>query len=291
MNAFSIKKPSAPLPLIYDSPHSGDQYPEDFRFACDFETLATAEDKYVDDLFAHAPDYGASLLCAHFPRSYIDVNRKSDDIDTELLNAPWSGPFKIAPTSRSQAGIGLIRRLVKPGTPVYNRALSSEEITRRIENYYTPYHDALETLMREAHYNFGQAWHINCHSMPSSSAYPRRGIGLIGNKARAVDFVLGDRDGTTCAPEFTRSLAKCIKDMGYTVSLNDPFKGVECIDKYSQPASGYHSLQIEINKSLYMDENTGEKRPQFDKLKTDLKTMSAFIAAYVEDQLLTLAAD
>ncbi len=291
MDVFSLKKPSAPLPLVFDSPHSGSVYPEDFNFACNFKTLETAEDKYVEELFAHTPDYGASFLAAHFPRSYIDVNRKYEDIDTELLDGPWSGPFEIEPSSRSHAGIGLIRRLVKPGAPVYNRALSSEEIIHRIETYYAPYHSALETLISEAHYNFGQAWHINCHSMPTSSAYPRHGIGLIGNKARPVDFVLGDRDGTTCDPEFTRSLRDFIKSMGYTVSVNDPFKGVECIDKYSDPSTGHHSLQIEINKSLYMDEKTGKKLNNFVKLQADLEDLTAFIAKSVESRLITLAAD
>ena len=290
-SVLSIKKPKTPLPLIFDSPHSGNLYPDDFNHACDPLTLARAEDTYVDDLFAHIPDHGAHLLLAHFPRSYIDVNRSHDDIDTELLGEDWNGDFPIKPTSRSDAGIGLIRRLVRPGIPVYDRDLTSEEIIHRIEKYYRPYHNALADLIEDAHYNFGQAWHINCHSMPNSSATPKRPIALIGSKAKPSDFVLGDRDGTTCDPAFTRALRDFIKGLGFTVTINDPFKGVELVDKYSNPARSYHSLQIEINKSLYMNEETNERNANYDKLKAEITKITAFIADHIESRLINLAAD
>lgn len=287
---LSVKKPTSPLPLVFDSPHSGAHYPKDFGYACDFETLKQAEDQHVDDLFANATNHGGHLLLAHFPRSYIDVNRSCDDIDLQLLNEPWTGPTA-NPTSRSDAGIGLIRRLVKPGVPVYDRALSSEEILTRIEKYYRPYHEKLADLIEEAHYNFGQAWHINCHSMPHSSAYPKHGIGLIGNTARPSDFVLGDRDGTACDPNFTRALRDFIRKLGYTVTINDPFKGVELVERYSNPTRGYNSIQIEINKSLYMDEETGKKTPGYTKLKSDLDSIMAFMTTHIQSRLVNLAAD
>ncbi len=288
---LSLSKPQTPLPLVFDSPHSGTRYPDDFGYACDFKILEAAEDKHVDDLFAAATAHGATFLAAHFPRSYIDPNRAATDIDTELLDEDWTGPFKINPSSRAHAGIGLIRRLVKPGIPVYNRALSSEEIVARIEKCYRPYHSALEKLIKEAHYNFGQVWHINCHSMPAASAYPKRSIGLVGNKAKPADFVLGDRDGTSCSHSFTLELRDFIKTLGYTVSVNDPFKGVELVAKYSAPAQGYHSLQIEINKSLYMNEETGEKTKNYSVLKGDVEKVIHFCSTFVESKLVNLAAD
>ena len=291
-SVLSVQKPkTSALPLIFDSPHSGNTYPEDFNYACDSLILARAEDTFVDDLFETTPKQGAHLLLAHFPRSYIDVNRGHDDIDTELLSEKWGGDFAINPTSRSDAGIGLIRRLVRPGIPVYNRDLTSEEIISRIEKYYRPYHNALADLIEDAHYNFGQAWHINCHSMPAASAYPKRPVGLIGNKPKASDFVLGDRDGTTCDPAFTRVLRDFIKDLGYTVTINDPFKGVELIEKYSNPARGYHSIQIEINKALYMNEETNEKNANYTNLKSHITQITTFIAQHIESRLINLAAD
>ena len=291
MSVLSVEKPENTLPLVFDSPHSGTDYPEDFGYACDFSILEGAEDKYVEELFSNAPEHGVTFLHAHFPRSYIDVNRTADDIDEQLLGEEWSGPFEINPSARSHAGIGLIRRLVKPGVPVYDRALTSEEIVQRIEKYYRPYHAQLEKIIKDTHYNFGQVWHINCHSMPSASAYPKRAIGLIGNRPKPVDFVLGDRDGTTCDRELTQSLKHFIKGLGYSVSINDPFKGVELVEQYSSPTTGYHSLQLEINKALYMSEKTGEKLSHFDDFKSHIDQITAFCAEFVESRLIDLAAD
>lgn len=287
---YSILQPENPLPLVFDSPHSGRLYPNDFNFACDFGALQRTEDKYVDDLFGIAPLHGAALLLAHFPRCYIDANRAPDDIDPEILEGEW--PFgDINPTSRSDAGIGLIRRLVRPGVPLYDRSLSAEEIVHRIEKYYTPYHAALETLLDEAHYNFGKVWHINCHSMPAASARPRQPIGLVGNQPRHCDFVLGDLDGTSGDLNFTYHLREFIKSLGYAVTMNDPFKGVELVDRYSNPPRGRYSLQIEVNKSLFMDETTNTKSKNYDALKADIEKIIAFCADYVSAQLIDLAAD
>lgn len=287
---FSILKPASPLPLIFDSPHSGTHYPADFAYVCDFHELAKAEDKYVDALFSAAPDHGAAFLAAHFPRSYIDVNRAADDIDPGLIAEPWPHD-PVNPSARSDAGIGLIRRLIKPGVPVYNRTLSADDVLRRIEKYYKPYHAALQALIDEAHYNFGQVWHINCHSMPASAARPKQAIGLLGHQVKASDFVLGDRDGTSCDPDFTRALRDFLRRRGYTVTVNDPFKGVELIDRYSAPARGRHSIQIEVNKSLYMNEDTLEKTTNFANLKNDIEKLMAFCADYVQARMISLAAD
>ncbi|MFP4313594.1 MAG: N-formylglutamate amidohydrolase, partial [Alphaproteobacteria bacterium] len=245
-------------------------------------------------LFSFAPDYGGTLLTAHFPRSYIDVNRAADDIDSDLLHGGYwpehqFGP--IDPTSRSDAGIGLIRRLVKPGVPVYDRYLSAEEIQARIQTCYNPYHTALEGLIEQAHYNFGEVWHINCHSMPHSSARPRMPRGIQGMQARHSDFVIGDRDASTANQDFTHTLRDYLKKLGYHVSINDPFKGVELVRRYSNPARGRHSIQIEINKSLYMDEETGEKNRNYTALKSDIEKLVAFIAGYASEHLVPKAAD
>ncbi|MCC6597951.1 MAG: N-formylglutamate amidohydrolase [Alphaproteobacteria bacterium] len=292
-DVFSISPPqTAALPLIYDSPHSGNAYPDDFNYSCDFNILKSAEDNFVEDLFNACTAHGAHFLQAHFPRSYIDPNRKIDDIDSELLgNHLWQGPFPIMPSPRSHAGIGLIRRLVRPGIPVYDRALESHEILSRIERCYIPYHQALKTLIAEAHYNFGQIWHINCHSMPASSAYPKTATGLTHGQAQSCDFVLGDRDGTSCAPDFTRELRTFLQNLGYNVTINDPYKGVVLVDQYSNPAMGYHSLQIEINKALYMDETTNTKNSNYSSLKNDIDKMNNFIADFVGARLMRLAAD
>lgn len=274
------------LPLVFDSPHSGADYPEDFRYACDFSQLQRAEDKYVDELFAAAPAHGAALLCASFPRAYIDVNRCERDIDTELLADIW--PEDIEPTTRSHAGIGLIRRLVRPGLPVYDRPLSAAEVQARIERYYRPYHKALKELIEATHYRFGAAWHINCHSMPA----PALAGGFSFLPAFSPpDFVLGDRDGTTCDPAFTRAVRDHLKSKGFKVAINDPYKGVELVQRYSNPMTGRHSLQIEIGRWLYMDEETCQKSRGFARMQNTITGLIAFIADYVAAHRLPMAAD
>ncbi len=278
-----------PLPLVFDSPHSGTAYPEDFNHICNMSDLERAEDKHVDDLFSAAPDHGACLLSALFPRSYLDVNRAHDDIDPELLSENWPFDPAINPTNRSHAGIGLIRRLVKPGEPVYDRQLSPIEIKSRIDTYYHPYHDTLKKLIEGAHYNFGQVWHINCHSMPSSN-HSQGSLGRI-NPIITPDFVLGNRDGTTCDIGFTHYLRDKIKAMGYKVSINDPYKGVELVERYSSPATGRHSIQIEICRSLYLNEDTYEKSKNYENLKADITKLISSCANYVQSNLTSMAAD
>lgn len=286
---YTLIAPENALPLIFDSPHSGTNYPDDFDYACDFTALEIAEDKFVDDLFTDAPAHGAAFLAAHFPRSYIDVNRTADDIDTELLADEW--PHDFAPSARSDAGIGLIRRLVRPGLPVYERALSAAEIQARIERFYTPYHAALEQLITDAHYRHGQVWHVNCHSMPPQSAFAGATPMFRAYPDQNADFVLGDRDGTSCSLDFTHALRDHLRHQGYKVAINDPYKGVELVARYSDPARGRHSIQIEICKSLYLEDDLITKSKHYNGLKDDIHTMIEFCADYVRAQAVPLAAD
>ena len=284
-NVYKVEKPQGnPLPLIFDSPHSGREYPADFGYACPFGALQGAEDSYVDDLFASAPDHGATLLLALFPRTYIDVNRREDDIDPDLLAEPWPHPTN--PSPRSHAGIGLIRRLIHPGEPIYNQKFHVKQIQHRIDNYYKPYHFVLCGLIDDAHYRFGQAWHINCHSMPSAGA-------VAASSALQIlpDFVLGDRDGTTCDPNFIHALRDFLKGLGYRVAINHPYKGVELIRRYSDPNAGRHSVQIEINKALYWDEKSNEKGKNYNTLKSDIEKFIEFCARHASENLVNLAAD
>ena len=282
-NILSAASPCDALPLVFDSPHSGAAYPADFDYACDFNTLEMTEDKYVDDLFSSAPDQGAAFLCALFPRSYIDVNRCEKDLDPELFEEIL--PEEAVPSPRSQVGIGLIRRLIRPGMDLYDRPLSLDEIRQRIETYYRPYHDTLEDLIETAYAAYGQVWHINCHSMPPQSAqFP-------GNAFKPAQIVLGDRDGTSCAPELRETVRAYFKSKGYKVAINDPYKGVELVRRYADPARGRHSLQIEICKSLYLGDDLKTKSKNYPALKKDIEGFITHMADFVRSNLMPLAAD
>jgi N-formylglutamate amidohydrolase len=278
-DAFRLTAPDGHMvPLVLDSPHSGTEYPEDFRPGVSLEELRQAEDSYVDELYAHGPAAGATLIAARFPRSYIDPNRSLLDIDTSLLEAPWPGPA-IA-TRKTELGIGLIWRVLDTGAPIYRRKLTVDEVKRRIVRYHQPYQRAVKDALDHAHEHFGAVWHLNLHSMPSvSGKISEEGPG----KPRA-DFVLGDRDGTTCEGGFTALVAETLRGMGYAVKVNDPYKGVELVRAFSDPKAGRHSLQIEVNRRLYMDEASRAKSGGFEGLRRDLAKLVDTVASYAAER-------
>ena len=265
---------TAPVPLVFDSPHSGSQYPENFRFTCAFDTLRRAEDAYVDELYGAAPEHGATLIGALFPRSYLDPNRGVDDIDEALIDGLWPSPLR--PSHSTRAGLGLVRRMTRPGMPIYDRKLAAAEILDRIERCHTPYHRVLDEACARLHREFGAVWHINCHSMPSKRS--ARDIG------RPADFVLGDRDGATCAREFTDFVAGVLRSRGYDVRINEIYKGVEIVKRQGRPAVRRHSLQIEVDRALYMDQKTLEKNSGFTRVQADITELIAALRTFAESR-------
>ena len=266
-------------PVVYDSPHSGTVYPADFDAIVARLTLRRAEDTHVETLYAAAPDHGAMLLAANFPRSYIDANRSLLDIDAELLASAWPGPINVS--KKTVKGIGLVWRLLDTGEPIYARKLSVAEVQARISNCYAPYHKAVRDAINAAHKHYGAVWHINCHSMPATSSI----ISEEGPGVARADFVLGDRDGTTCTTDFTAFVALTLRDMGYDVRVNDPYKGVELVRAYSDPGEQKHSLQIEVNRKLYMDEISREPNANFAKLQSDITKLIAAISHYAREHI------
>jgi N-formylglutamate amidohydrolase len=251
-------------PLVLDSPHSGFAMPADFGSVRTAQELRDGEDCFIDELWMPASARGVPLLAAQFPRTYLDPNRHAGDIDLDLLAEPW--PDAHVPSGKARIGKALIWRTLDDGRPLYDRRLSVAEVQQRIARCHAPYHQALQDLLHAAHARFGYVLHINCHSMNAvSGAMGEGGAG----RARA-DIVLGDRDGTSCAPEFTAFVREVLSGFGYEVKVNDPFKGVELVRAYSNPAAGRHSLQLEVNKRLYMDGATLRKSPGFDTLQAHL---------------------
>ncbi|KJK23626.1 N-formylglutamate amidohydrolase [Burkholderiaceae bacterium 16] len=265
-------------PLFLDSPHSATSYPADFRPAAGLPLalLRQAEDTFVDELYADAPARGIALLCAGFPRSYLDANRGIEEIDEALLDAPWPGPRQ--ETSKTRLGKGLVWRVLDTGEAIYDRKLSVAEVQARIAQYYLPYYAQLQKLADQAIASHGSAWHINCHSMPSEAAqYATEHPGL-----QHPDFVVGDRDGTTCDTRFTDRVEGVLKEMGYDVWRNHPYKGVEIVRVVGQPAQKRHSLQLEINRKLYMDEVGLVHNAGFGKLKADLNALLDELKVFVK---------
>lgn len=274
-----FEEPTAPeAPVVFDSPHSGTEYPADFASSLCETILRMGEDTYVDELYAAVPGLGAAFLKALFPRAYIDPNRAVTDMDADLLDEPWPGP--VNPSVKTDSGIGLIWRMARPGHPVYDRKLTVAEVQARIAGYHAPYQRILMETVERLAGRHGGVWHVNCHSMPAvSDEGSPEGPGL-----RRADFVLGDRDGTTCARAFTEFIAGELTAMGYRVRLNDPFKGVELVRLVGDPGRNRHSLQIEINRDLILDDATKVKAGRFAALKADVTRLAGRICAFARAQ-------
>ena len=257
--------------LVFDSPHSGTVYPPDFLHACEMKALRSAEDTHVEKLYDFAPAWGVHWIEAHFPRSYLDANRNTTEIDASMLDAPWPGLVETDPKilSKVRLGKGLIWRTTDEGVPVYGRKLGVAEVQARIEQCWKPYHAAVAQAIDAAHRRHGYSIHVNCHSMPaiasgSATDFP--------GEAHA-DFVVGDRDGTTASATLSGLVCGHLRGLGYSVAYNHPYKGVELVRRYGNPAQHRHSLQLEINRKLYMNEETQELTPGFEPIKASLRSL------------------
>ena len=266
-----------PIPLVFDSPHSGQQYPADFGYSCDFQHLRKAEDTDVDDLYSFAPALGATLVAAEFPRSYLDPNRRVEDIDTSMIDGQWPGPVDLSPKTKS--GIGLIWRVLDDNSPIYARKLSVAEVSRRIEQCHVAYWAAVTGAIDAAHAAHGRVTHVNCHSMPAVAGT----VSWVKTGTPFADIVLGDRDGSTCAPVMTELLAAAFRAEGLSVAINDPYKGVELVKRFGRPNENRHSIQIELNRKLYMNEVTRERNANYGALKALLERVMGKLAIFARD--------
>ena len=272
--AFSLHTAQQAVPLVMDSPHSSPIFPNDFNACLPLDDLRDGEDVFIDALWSHAPHHGAHLLLAEFARTYIDPNRNIGDVDLSMIDGDW--PHTYVPSGKANIGKSLIWRTLDDGRAIYNRKLSIDEVQQRIQRYALPYQAQLQKLIDEHQQTFGVCYHINCHSMNAVSGKMGEG----GAGITRADVVLGDRDGTTCDAEFTHLVKDFMQGCGYDVKINDPFKGVELVRAFSNPAQGKHSLQVELNKRLYTDDTGRGKGAGYDKLAQDLQKLTAVLAKF-----------
>ena len=264
-------------PLVLDSPHSGVDYPEDFRPAVELATLRRAEDTHVEKLYDFAPSLGVAWIEALFPRSYLDANRDLTELDASLLGDAWTGPLSEDPVflAKVRLGKGLIWRCTDEGLDIYDRKLTAAEVRSRIDRCWRPYHAAVADAIGKAHARHGYSIHLNCHSMPAvSSSHATEFPGLVH-----ADFVIGDRDGSSASPALSQRICDVLRGFGYDVAYNHPYKGVELVRRYGDPAAQRHSIQVELNRKLYMDEDTLQPHAGFDRLRAHLRRLVEHLAA------------
>lgn len=258
------------LPLVLASPHSGTNYPADFIAASRLDPvrLRRSEDAYVDELFGAAPVLGAPMVKAHFARAYLDPNREPFELDPAMFE-DLLPDFVNSHSPRVRVGLGTIARVVASGEEIYSRKLRFSEALQRIERLYRPYHRSLADVLEATRNRFGFFLLLDCHSMPSTTLPASRG----GHRGR-VDIVLGDCHGTSCAAVVSETAQRCLADKGYSVVRNAPYAGGFTTTHYGKPVEGRHCLQIEIGRSLYMDERSYERKPFFARLAADMRDLT-----------------
>jgi len=252
-------------PLLFNSPHSGRRYHEAFlrQAVLDPSRLRRSEDMAVDGLFAPVVDKGHALFKAHFPRAYVDVNREPYELDPRMFDGDMP-PFANTKSLRVAAGLGTIARVVADGEEIYAKKWPVSEALTRIETIYHPYHEALSSHLLSIKQSFGYAVLVDCHSMPTLSAYQQE---------RRADMVIGDRFGKSCDPLLCDVIEEHLTGCGYKVRRNKPFAGGFITEHYGRPVEGLHAVQIEISRALYMDEHHYTLTSGFADLQQDLMGM------------------
>jgi len=270
-----LEPTAAPTAVVVDSPHSGMEWPQDFQPVAPSEAILTTWDAFVDELWSGARGAGATLIAARFPRAYIDVNRAADDIDAELVEGDW--PTPLAATDYTRRGMGLIRRLALPGVPMYDRRLTPREIQARLERCYHPYRTALARVIDRLQASFGTVIHINAHSMKS------RGNAMnLDSGAPRPDVVVSDRHGVTADARITEWAAAWFSEHGFAARVNTPYQGGDLVAAFGAPAAGRHSIQIELNRALYMNEARFARSSGFEAIQRTLTRFVHALAAHIE---------
>ena len=278
---FEILPPAEwTAPAVFNSPHSGREFPEDFlrQSRLPRHTLRKSEDCFVDELFLSCVNHGAPMLRARVPRSYVDLNREPYELDPRMFSGDLPG-YANTGSPRVAGGLGTIPRIVSEGEEIYRGRIDFAEARRRIDQVYLPYHRTLTALTNAVLAKVGEVLLIDCHSMPASAS-----AHLAPQVAGGADVVLGDRFGASCAEDISGFVEDELRSHGLRVLRNKPYAGGFITQNHGSPHRGQHALQIEINRSLYMNEATLEKTAGFHEVRTILDKLAGALLPYLEER-------
>ena len=257
---------------VFSSPHSGATYSESFKSGSQLEflKLRSSEDAFVDELFSKVVTYGAQLISATAPRSFVDLNRRENELDPELISElPDKAKYDPIPS-----GLGVIPRVVANGRVIKSGKISFQEVTERLNSYYYPYHKDLIKILETTRSTWGNVVLFDCHSMPQEA------VKVLSNSQKEIpDIVLGDCFGKSCDSHIFEQTEKAFRNQGFEVLRNIPFSGGFITQNYGDPNLKQHAIQIEINRSLYMDELAIAKTTNFNSFK---KRISAALYELVQ---------
>ena len=241
LGTAAMAKTKARSAVIVSCPHAGRHYPEELVAAgsLGLEALRDLEDFAVDALLDDLRHTTIGGICNHIARAYVDVNRPDDALDQAMFDEPVTAAKQ---TRKVIAGYGLLPRLTSARAPIHDRQLPVDVVNRRIQRAYRPYHDNLQELLSNAAVIHGHYLLVDCHSMPATDQYNRQ----------LPDIILGDCHGRTLAPSIGKQISDFIQSKNFTFGWNTPYAGGYITSHYGKAAGPGQSVQIEINRSLYM---------------------------------------
>lgn len=248
--------------VVFALPHSGRDYGVSFlnQSILDQLSIRSSEDAFLDQLIDGIEKYGAPKIIANAPRAFIDLNRSTDELDPALI----SGIKNNIKNPRISSGLGVIPRVVSHGKEIYRGKLSFEQAQSRIKYYWKPYHTDLSNLLQRSQSVFGQSLLIDIHSMPHEA------VSTQSSFIKPPEIVVGDRFGMSSDPEFTNLVISILKQHEFRVTKNTPFAGAFITKHHGKVKKRIHALQLEIDRSLYMDEEKISPNSEFEELKTRL---------------------
>jgi N-formylglutamate amidohydrolase len=268
---FRAGPEAAASPVVLSVPHAGRDYSEALMRGARVPraTLETLEDRLVDRLVWRAVRDGATAFIARVPRAEIDLNRDEREVDPALI-APPPPSDMVLPSARTRGGLGLVPSRIAGTGAIWLHRLSRDELRRRVETVHRPYHAALADALAHARARFGVAILLDCHSMP-----PR----ALAAGVRPPPVVFGDRHGTSIAPELLEAALEAAHRLGFAAGCNSPYAGGHVVTRHGRPAGGVHALQIEIDRSAYLDDALREPGPGFDRTARLISEVAKALAA------------
>jgi len=282
--AFDVSLPATLAScVVFASPHSGRDYAWSFmrKTVLNEHVIRSSEDAFVDMLYDCAPEFGAAFIKAGAPRAYVDLNRARDELDPALIE----GVRRVGHNPRIASGLGVIPRVVANGRAIYRGKMTQYEAQERISRYWEPYHTRLQSLLDTAHQRHGQTVLIDCHSMPHEAM-----DGVVRAAGRRPDIVLGDRFGSAASGDVVDRIEEAFVDAGFIVTRNAPFAGAYITQAYGKPKIGQHAVQVEIDRSLYMNEKLIRPNGDFEAVRAALRLVVQEVAQ-IGDGRIPLAAE
>lgn len=262
MDSFRIHTATTQaVPIIVSVPHCGVSFPDEIKHEYKKDLIETPDDTdwFVDRLYDFAPSIGITMITAVFSRWVIDLNR---DLDSKPLYTDGRIITALCPSTTFL------------GEPIYNderTAVAVDEVKRRTEEYYRPYHQRVEELLRTTKSKFGRVLLWDCHSI--------RQIVHTIQREKFPDLILGDADGTACSATLINNTLANLDGGDYSLSHNHPFKGGTITRNFGRPNEHQHALQLEMTKTQYMDDSeTKYSEVRADKMRERLKRTLGHLA-------------